>query len=159
VKAATGLILTACLTLAGVTPALADEKAADKPSQQSSPTAKPEAFQQPKTLAELLALSPEQLEKVDVALINLLCASGLRGAEDLDVEHLARTLNGWAAHVESETKRNQHLFDEHPERFKSSLPYFRMAMLATVLVQDLRIQYNPAREKQLENGHALRSDS
>jgi hypothetical protein len=28
-----------------------------------------------------------------------------------------------------------------------------------VLVQDLRIQYNPDREKQLENGHILRSDS
>ncbi len=33
-----------------------------------------------------------------------------------------------------------------------------MAMLATVLVQDLRIQYNPEREKQLENGHILRRE-
>jgi hypothetical protein len=75
----------------------------------------------------------------------------------LDVDYFTRTLNGWAAHVQSETKRNQHLFDEHPEKFKNSLAYFRMAMLATVLVQDLRIQYNPEREKQLENGHILRS--
>ena len=112
----------------------------------------------PKTLAELLALPPAQIEQVDLALVNLLCAEGLRGSEDLDVKQSLDRLDGWAAHVENETKRNQHLFDEHPERFKNSVAYFRMATLATVLAQDLRIQYNPAREKQLENGHTLRSD-
>jgi len=116
------------------------------------------AFIQPKTLAALLTLNPEQLEQVDLALINLLCAEGLSGSKDLDLEFSIRTLNGWAAHVENETKRNQHLFDEHPERFKNSLAYYRMAMLATVLVKDLQIQYNPEREKQLENGHILKRE-
>jgi hypothetical protein len=117
----------------------------------------PEA-RQPKTLRELLQLGPEQLEKVDVALMNLLCAEGLRGSEELDIRKSLETLDAWARHVERETKRNQHLFDEHPERFKNSLAYYRMAILATVLVQDLHIQYNPEREKQLENGHTLRSE-
>lgn len=149
-------MLLACFALIGAGVNASDEKPSDKPaanSQTNAPT-----FQQPKTFAELLALPPRQLEQVDVALINLLCAEGLRGSEDLDVDYFTRTLNGWAAHVESETKRNQHLFDEHPEKFKNSLAYFRMAMLATVLVQDLRIQYNPEREKQLENGHILRRE-
>ena len=119
---------------------------------------KPGTITQPKTFAELLALPPAQIEQVDLALVNLLCAEGLRGSEDLDVKQSLDRLDGLAAHVENETKRNQHLFAEHPERFKNSVAYFRMAMLATVLAQDLRIQYNPAREKQLENGHALRSD-
>ncbi|MEI7731117.1 MAG: hypothetical protein WCO56_16185 [Verrucomicrobiota bacterium] len=121
-------------------------------------TPDPKVFTQPKILSELLKLSPEQLDQVDIAVINLLCAEGLRGSEKLDLDYCVRTLNSWAAHVESETKRNEHLFKEHPERFKNSLAYFRMAMLATVLVQDLRIQYNPERLKQLENGHAFRTD-
>jgi hypothetical protein len=158
VKAANWLILFACLTLAGASAAPVDQKASDKPAAKAEDKNKAENFKQPRTLAELLALPPDQLEKVDIALINLLCAEGLRGSENLDVDYFTRTLDGWAAHVESETKRNQHLFDEHPEKFKNSLAYFRMAMLATVLVQDLRIQYNPEREKQLENGHILRSD-
>lgn len=95
---------------------------------------------------------------MDIALINLLCAEGLRGSENLDADYFTRTLNGWAAHVKNETKRNLHLFEEHPEKFKNSLAYFRMAMLATVLVQDLRIRYNPEREKQLENGHILKRE-
>jgi len=151
-------ILLGCLTLVGASTARAGEKASPGLAAKTDDKAKAESFKQPKTLAELLALPPDQLDKVDVALINLLCAEGLRGSESLDVDYLTRTLNGWAAHVESETKRNYHLFEEHPEKFKNSLAYFRMAMLATVLVQDLRIQYNPEREKQLENGHILRSD-
>lgn len=157
VKTAICLILLACLGLAGASTACADEKAADTVAK-TGDKSKVGTFKQPKTLPELLALPADQLEKVDIALINLLSAEGLHGSEDLDLDYFTRTLNGWAAHVESETKRNQHLFDEHPEKFKNSLPYFRMAMLATVLVQDLRIRYNPEREKQLENGHILRRD-
>jgi len=97
----------------------------------------------PTNLTQLMALSPDELEKVDIGLIDLLCAEGLSGSEDLDVQKSLDTLDAWARHVESETKRNQHLYEEHPERFKFSLPYYRMAMLATVLSQDLRIQYSP----------------
>ena len=134
------------------------EKKADKETVHvQSP--KTEEFKQPKSLAELLALSPESLEKVDVARIDLLCAEGLNGSENLDVELCVNALDAWARDVEDETKRNQHLFDEHPERFKNSLAYYRMAMLATVLVQDLKIQYSKERLKQLDrNGHLPKVD-
>jgi hypothetical protein len=155
-KAANAFILIACLALVSASVNAADENPANKPASNSETNAA--SFKQPKSLAELLALPPDQLGKVDIALINLLCAEGLRGSENIDVDYITRTLDGWAAHVEGETKRNHRLFDEHPEKFKNSLAYFRMAMLATVLVQDLRIRYNPEREKQLENGHTLRSD-
>ena len=122
------------------------DKALEPPAPKSEATNKAETFQQPKTLAELLALPPAQLEKVDIAVLNLLCAEGLRGSDELDMKLLLGRLDALAVHVERETKRNQHLFDEHPEKFKNSLAYFRMAMVATVLVQDVRIQYNPERE-------------
>jgi hypothetical protein len=38
-------------------------------------------FTQPTMLKELLSLSPPDLEKVDLARMNLLCADGLRGSE------------------------------------------------------------------------------
>jgi len=116
------------------------------------------AKSEPRSLAELLSLSTSELETVDIARINLLCAEGLTGSQDLDVDGCITTLNTWARYVEGETKRNQHLFAEHPDRFRSSLAYYRMAMLATVLCQDLRMRYNPERELQLENGHTLRSE-
>jgi hypothetical protein len=104
---------------------------------------------QPGTLADLLSLSAPELERLDLARMNLICAEGLRGSENLDVEDLLRTLDGWTHHVERETKRNFHHFVEEPKQFNNSLPYFQMGMMGTVLAEDLRIQYNPEREREL----------
>lgn len=104
-----------------------------------------EEFKQPKTLAELLAIKPEELENVDIARMNLLCAEGLLGAEDLDVEKSLDTLDRWAKHVERETLRNYHRFIEHPEEYENSEAYYRMMMLAMVLQEDFRTHYDPER--------------
>ncbi|MBK9989191.1 MAG: hypothetical protein IPP19_00245 [Verrucomicrobia bacterium] len=109
-------------------------------------------FKQPTSLPELLALPPESLDKVDVARINLLCAEGLRGAENLDVELCIIELDRLAKYVERETKRNLHQFLERKEEFKSSLGYYRMCMLGTVLAEDLKVHY----DEYLENLQAAR---
>jgi hypothetical protein len=108
----------------------------------------PEEFQQPKSLVELLALETNQLEKVDLARINLLCAEGLRGSENLDIQQCLETLDAWARYIDRETKRNNHHFVERPKEFNNSLAYYRMGMLGTVLAEDLRIRYSPKLEQQ-----------
>jgi hypothetical protein len=125
--------------------------AVDQLPEKSSP--KPEApaktvpFKQPRSLADLLAINPDDLDKVDVAVMNLLCAQGLRGSENLDVQQCLDTLDAWARHVGRETQRNFHHFAESPEEFKNALAYYRMGMLGTILAEDLRIQYNPDLEQ------------
>jgi hypothetical protein len=99
----------------------------------------------PTNLAQLLALPPEQIEKVDIARMNLLCAEGLRGSEDLDVQQNLDTLDSWAQHVQSETMRNYHRFLDHPEDYNNSEAYYRMMMLATVLQEDFNAHYDPER--------------
>ncbi|OGV63917.1 MAG: hypothetical protein A2498_09625 [Lentisphaerae bacterium RIFOXYC12_FULL_60_16] len=105
----------------------------------------------PKTLDELLALSSDQLEKVDIARINLLCAVGLRGSEKLDVEQCIRTLDAWASNIDWQTKRNFHRFREQPSEYSNSIAYYRMGMMGTILVQDMQIQYNPKLEEKQHN--------
>ena len=102
----------------------------------------PVKFHQPRTLKELLALSSANLEKCDIGLMNLLCAEGLPGAENLDVQECLKKLDGMAEYVKSETQRHEYRFREHPDEFKHTEAYFRMAMLGTILVQDIGIQYN-----------------
>ena len=97
----------------------------------------------PRTLKELLALPPDKIEKCDIGLMNLLCAEGLPGAEDLNVQDCLKKLDEWTAQVKEETQRHEYRFNEHPEQFRNSLGYYRMMMLGTVLAQDLGIQYNP----------------
>jgi hypothetical protein len=98
----------------------------------------------PRTLKELMALSPADLDKVDIGLMNLLCAEGLPGSENLDVQDCLKKLDGMADYVKLETQRHEYRFREHPEEFKNSRLFFEMDMLGTILVQDLHIQYNPA---------------
>lgn len=100
-------------------------------------------FHQPRTLKELLALPPDQLDKVDIGLMNLLCAQGLPGAENLNIQNCLKELDNWTARVKEETQRHEYHFTEHPDQYRNSLGYYRMMMLDEVLVQELGIQYNP----------------
>jgi hypothetical protein len=98
-----------------------------------------------RTLAALLALKPHQLEGLDIGLTNLLCAEGLRGSENLDLDKSLDRLDEMATRVRLETDRNMHRFRSNPAEYENSEPYYRMAMLVTVLQQDFGIIYNPDR--------------
>ena len=88
------MFLIACLALSlSASVAVAADQSTNAPAAAFNQPAKSETFTQPKAIAELLALPPDQLEKVDIARINLLCAEGLPGAEDLDVEKCIQTLD------------------------------------------------------------------
>lgn len=97
------------------------------------------------TLAALLALKPPQIEGLDIALTNLLCAEGLRGSEKLDVVKTLDGLDDMATRVQVETERNLHRFRSKPAEYENSEAYYRMLMLVTVLQQDFGIRYNPER--------------
>ena len=106
----------------------------------------------PETLAELLALPPARVEKLDLALLSLLTAQGLRGSENLNVRECLKTLDEWTQQVDREIKRNYHRFVEHPEEYHDSEGEFRMGMLITILQQDLKAHYSPARAAPMIRG-------
>jgi Transglutaminase-like superfamily len=97
------------------------------------------------TLAALLALKPHQIDELDIGLTNLLCAEGLHGSENLDLDKSLDRLDEIATRVRLETDRNMHRFRSNPAEYENSEPYYRMAMLVTVLQQDFGIIYNPDR--------------
>lgn len=101
-------------------------------------------FKMPATFADLCALNTNDLAKCDIALMNLLCAEGLRGSESLNVTDYLATLDNIAAGVKFETTRAYSKFREHPNEFNQSEGYYNMMMLATVIQQDFNIHYNPA---------------
>ena len=113
---------------------------------QSSPAAVPKAAQRkPATLSELLVLSSVELEKCDIGLMNLLCAQGLHGAENLNLADACEKLDGIAHSVEFETKRHFYRFGDKPSDYNNSEGFFRMLVLSTVLQEDFGIHYNPDR--------------
>jgi hypothetical protein len=115
-----------------------------RPDQQSAPAP---AQNVPTSHYDLLAMTPEQLARVDAALMNLLCAEGLPGAEDLDIPAALRKLDEWAAKVKSETQR--HLYrvtdPKFAEHYAHSEARLRAEFLVQCLQEDCGVRYNPDR--------------
>ena len=145
-----GLILVA--TVAAVSyftrPSDNHSPASNTPSPQPIAATVQKAF----TLEKLLAMTPEQLKDVDIAEMNLLCATGLPGAEKLDVAKCMARLDEWAAHIRPETDR--HLYRAHDPQwsahYKNSENWLRAEMLAQVLNQDCGVHYNMARIREID---------
>lgn len=101
----------------------------------------------PETLADLLTFSPESLAEVDIALVNLLCATGLPGSEGLDIAAARRTLDLWALAVKYETERHLYRVTDPrwAEHYRHSESYLRASFLLQTLQEQCGVKYNPAR--------------
>lgn len=97
------------------------------------------------TLKELLELTPEEREDVDIGRANLLVAKATPGGEDLDVDQVLGTLDQWAKAVAFDTDRHLYKFHADPANYENSEGYFRILSLITVLQRDLGVRYNPER--------------
>jgi len=104
--------------------------------------ANPTSANAPHTLSQLMALRPDQLEGTDIALMNLLCAEGLPGAEELNVGECLASLDRWVEHAEREIDRNYHHFRQDPAYYYNSEAFYKMLMLAVVMYEDFGIRYN-----------------
>lgn len=103
--------------------------------------------------SSLLALPVDRLREVDIGKMNLLCAQGLVGAEDLDVDRSLTVLDEMAARARSETERHLYRFERNPAEFENSEGFFRMIMLAVVLAEDFHVQYTPNKIGTAANAH------
>ena len=78
----------------------------------------------PHNVAELLALSDEQLEKVDVVELNLVVAREIPGLESLDVAKYRRIVNGWAKQIAAELPHNELIFHQTPGKWNNDIHLF-----------------------------------
>ena len=95
------------------------------------------------TLADLLDRPKLDLEKADIALLNLLCAVGLPGAENLDIPRLLGKLDEWAKLVRLETDRNYYKFFNSSGRFNNSQACFCVVCMISVLQDNYGVRYDP----------------
>jgi hypothetical protein len=132
--------------LAGFLVALAQRPAT------SNATAPPPIVNRLPSLGELTAMPSKQLEQHDIALLNLRCAEGLSGSENLDVAQCLAALDGWAKRVRFETER--HLYRAHDPRYakqyRNSEAYLRASMMLQVLQEDCGVHYNHDRIRDVD---------
>jgi tetratricopeptide (TPR) repeat protein len=120
----------------------------DKPAKPVLPSAVRPAkvVRSAKTLDDLLKIPADRLGDVDIAEINLLCATGLPGAEKLDIDHALATLDDWAKRVKFETDRHLYRVTDprYAEHYRHSEAYLRAEMLLQALQVDLGVKYDLA---------------
>lgn len=97
------------------------------------------------SLAAVCSTPEDLLGRLDVAALNLLCATGLPGAEHLNYRKLFDWLDDAAERVNLETRRHWYRFVASPGTYHHSPGYFCCYMLLQVLQEDFKVRYNPAR--------------
>jgi hypothetical protein len=139
-------ILVVVVSIAGSVVAEVISQKSSKPttalSQCASQAENPD-LKTPHSLAELLALSPAELEHCDIARMNLLCAEGLPGSENLNVDEDLAWLDQWAEDLKWQIDRNFHHYLEDPAYYYNSTNFYKMVMMASILYSQFNIRYNP----------------
>jgi hypothetical protein len=93
-------------------------------------------------LHDFSAMSDAQLGSLNMAAVNLRCAVGLPGAEDLDVGACLRKLDAWTDLVRINTQHWWPDFVRSPATYEHSPGRFRIMALVTVVQRDLGVRYN-----------------
>jgi len=106
----------------------------------------PKTVRKARNLDELLKMPTGQLAGVDIAEMNLLCATGLPGSEKLNIDQALAILDDWAKRVAVETERNLHnpTFSRQGDLLPHGEAYRRAEMLLNVLESDLGVRYDLA---------------
>ncbi len=99
------------------------------------------------TFEELLRVPPDQLNRWDIATMNLLCVTGLPGAEDMDMPKYLRRLDALADFVRQQTAHDLADFRRDPTPWHVPKSYnesrFRIGLLVTYLKRDCGLHFNP----------------
>lgn len=95
-------------------------------------------------------MTPEELAGVDIAETNLLCATGLKGADGLDVGRCLLRLDEYAQWVRHYTEQSLWDFLRRPHDFKNSEARFRVLLLISVLQKEYGVHYNEQGERECD---------
>lgn len=91
---------------------------------------------------QLVHLSDADLARLDIARVNLACAAGLPGSDQIDEPACLDKLDYWARCVKQYTERVLPHFRRKRYDYNNSEAYFRILTMVTVLQRDLGMQYN-----------------
>lgn len=93
------------------------------------------------TVWQLLALTDDAIEQVDLVAANLLVARGIPSLSHLDINRYCRIVDGWTEQFAVELPQLEAMFHQSPERWKNDIRFFRFGMLAGFLGHEVGIRY------------------
>lgn len=103
----------------------------------------PKEPQQTITINRLLEMSEGELSKVDIGLVNLMCAEGLDGSEKLDIEQSLATLDEWAEFIRKDVQARMPAYYRNQAKYDNSVNLFKVANMILCLKNNFGVDYNP----------------
>jgi hypothetical protein len=99
----------------------------------------------PTSFSEVLSLTAKEIDRCDIARVNLLCAQGLPGADGPDVAACLATLDRWAECVGRYVRDCLDQFHRLPDQYHHHEGFFRFLSMVTLLKhpRGLGISYQP----------------
>ena len=97
---------------------------------------------EPQTLGDLLDLPEDKLERVDIARMNLLCATGLPNSDNIRLNDYLRTLDKWGEVAKKAEEQYLPTYYRNPAKYENSLSKFKAITLALTIQEDLKCGYN-----------------
>ncbi|MGA2069068.1 MAG: transglutaminase family protein [Thermoguttaceae bacterium] len=125
----------------------------------SLPQPEAESAQQDKvswpTAEQLLALSNEELGRVDLVVMNLAVAKGLPSLAELDIGRYVRLADEWANDLRARMPAWEKMFCDAPDHWRNDIDYLRLGLVAWYVDTVLGVTY---RENLLEVKQILYTD-
>lgn len=112
-------------------------------SPDSSPSSSSEIPGPPgtRTVAQIIALPDEQLERTDILEMSIAVAREIPGLENLQYPKYKRILDGWTDDFRRWLPPMEYAFHQAPQTYKNDIHFFRLGMLAQFLDQEIGIAY------------------
>jgi hypothetical protein len=95
-----------------------------------------------RTVAQLMALSNAELEKVDIVGMSVAVAREIPGQENLDYQHYREIVDGWTDQFRRWMPTAEANFLNSPQQWRGDINFFRLGLLATYLTRERGVRYD-----------------
>ena len=95
----------------------------------------------PVTERDLVEMSEHDLDRVDIARMNLICALAAFQRKGPELEECLKQVDAWADRVKSSEERYRKTFERNPARYDNSYAKFRAVNLVLTIKEDFRCRY------------------
>ena len=95
----------------------------------------------PTNIDEQVSLSAEDLERVDLGRMNLICADAAAGSGQSDVSRLLRKLDNWTEVARAAERKYRPGFNRNPAKYDNSYAKFRAVNLILTIKEDFKCRY------------------
>ena len=91
---------------------------------------------------QLMAMTDEELGRVDPAVVNLVVAKGIPELDQLNVAQTVAALDAWAAEIRTDIERNRYQFVTNPAEFGHSEAQYRVDWLVSDIYTVFKVDYD-----------------